>query len=275
MNMQRLVFFGIATAIPLSAQIQGLTASGAFWPSSVTGAPYSATQTTEGIQTLADGTHITQPGQETVMYRDSAGRTRNELTFPGPRAGDQPAPAQVTIVDPVAGFRYQLNLKDKVTQRFAMPAPRPATAQPRPAANAQGVAPTAVVGGVVSASGIVVMSGVAAPFNRDPRLAAGNAPKTTSESLGTQVIEGVTAEGTRRTTTWAVGTVGNDREIVVTNETWFSRQLQVTVLTKTSDPRSGETTTKLANISLAEPDPSLFMPPLDYTIKDVGAPAAP
>ena len=106
-------------------------------------------------------------------------------------------------------------------------------------------------------------------------VAAGNPPKMTSESLGTQMIEGLTAEGTRRTTTWAAGTMGNDREIVVTNETWFSKQLQIAVLTKTSDPRSGDSTTKLANVSLVEPDPALFMPPVDYTIKDVGAPAAP
>src|SRR5258708_30471766 len=118
MNMRCLVFFGMATAIPLSAQITGLAGR-----VSVTGAPYSATQTTERIQTLADGTHITQPGQKTVLYRDSAGRTRTEFTFPGPpRPGGQSPHVQITIVDPVAGFRYQLNLKDKVAQRLAMPA---------------------------------------------------------------------------------------------------------------------------------------------------------
>jgi hypothetical protein len=42
-----------------------------------------------------------------------------------------------------------------------------------------------------------------------------------------------------------VGSIGNDREIVVTNENWFSKQLQVEVLTKTSDPRMGDSTTKL------------------------------
>ena len=92
-------------------------------------------------------------------------------------------------------------------------------------------------------------------------------------------IEGLTAEGTRRTTTYAVDSIGNDREIVATNENWFSKQLQVEVLTKTSDPRMGDSTTKLDNISLIEPDPALFMPPPDYTIKDAfksaGGPAAP
>jgi len=83
----------------------------------------------------------------------------------------------------------------------------------------------------------------------------------------------VDAEGTRTTTIWAVGTVGNDREIVATTERWFSKQLQVELLTKTSDPRSGDSIAKLADISLVEPDPALFMPPPDYTIKDVPPPA--
>jgi len=267
MNMRRLVFFGvIATAIPLSAQIQ---ANGALRPLSVvTGAPYSAIRTMERIQTLADGTHITQPGDKTVMYRDSAGRIRTEFTyqtdFPGSRAGDQLAPVQVVIYDSVAGFPYQFDLNDKVAQRFAMPASRPA-------ANTQGVAKTGIVGGRVGAypTGILATNGVAAGNIREQ----GNPPKATSESLGTQLVEGVTAEGTRRTTTFAVGTRGNDREIVVTNETWFSEQLQLEVLNKTSDPALGDTTIKLANISLVEPDPALFMPPPDYSIKDLGAAA--
>jgi hypothetical protein len=35
-----------------------------------------------------------------------------------------------------------------------------------------------------------------------------------------------------------------------------------------SDPRSGEQTQKLINISRSEPDASLFQPPPDYTIVD-------
>jgi hypothetical protein len=141
MSMRCLVFFGIAIAIPLPAQIQ---ANGALRPLSVdTGAPYSATRTTERIQTLADGTHITQPGDKTMMHRDSAGRIRTEFTYPTELGGDQPAPVHVTIYDSVAGVRYQLNLKDKVAQRFAMPA----TVHPRPAANVQGIGPIGIVGG--------------------------------------------------------------------------------------------------------------------------------
>ena len=37
------------------------------------------------------------------------------------------------------------------------------------------------------------------------------------------------------------------------------------------DPRSGETTTKLENVSRTQPDPALFLPPPDYKIVDESA----
>jgi hypothetical protein len=123
MNMPCVVFFGIASAIPLSAQIQRLTRTGTI----ITGAPYSATQTAEHIQTLADGTHITRPGQKGFMYRDSAGRTRNEFAYPAP-IGAPPAPTGVIIFDPVAGFRYQLDSREKVARRFPTSQPDSGTA---------------------------------------------------------------------------------------------------------------------------------------------------
>jgi hypothetical protein len=42
------------------------------------------------------------------------------------------------------------------------------------------------------------------------------------------------------------------------------------VMTRHSDPRSGDTTYRLTNIVRAGPDPSLFMVPPDYTVKDTG-----
>ena len=146
-----------------------------------------------------------------------------------------------------------------------MPAVRPATAQ------STAMASTPSVGGLIIAGSGKILTPVTATGNGAP----GNTPRTTSESLGSLLIEGVTAEGTRTTTTWPVGSVGNDREIIATSETWFSKQLGVAVLTKSSDPRSGEYTTKLTDISLAEPDPALFMPSADYTVREMGVPGAP
>ncbi len=46
------------------------------------------------------------------------------------------------------------------------------------------------------------------------------------------------------------------------------RHLKLLVMSKSSDPRMGETTYKLTNLSRAEPDPALFQIPADYTVKE-------
>ena len=61
--------------------------------------------------------------------------------------------------------------------------------------------------------------------------------------------------------------MGNDREVISTNESWQSKELGMAVLSKNSDPRSGERTTKLTNLNRGEPDPALFQVPADYTIE--------
>jgi hypothetical protein len=93
-------------------------------------------------------------------------------------------------------------------------------------------------------------------------------PEISNEQLGTEIIEGVLAEGTRMTTTYPVGFLGNDRPVTTVTETWTSSELGMVVLTRTSDPRRGETTMKLTNISRAEPDASLFQQPAGYAVVD-------
>jgi hypothetical protein len=62
--------------------------------------------------------------------------------------------------------------------------------------------------------------------------------------------------------------MGNDRPLVTTTELWHSKELGLTILSKSSDPRHGEQTLRLTKVSRAEPDPSLFEPPRDYKIVD-------
>jgi hypothetical protein len=96
---------------------------------------------------------------------------------------------------------------------------------------------------------------------------AGAASTATKEDLGQQVIEGVTARGTRTTTVIPAGAIGNELPITVTSEEWLSPDLKVLVMTKHADPRSGETTYRLTGITRSEPDPSLFELPAGMTIK--------
>ena len=86
------------------------------------------------------------------------------------------------------------------------------------------------------------------------------------QSLGTQSIEGVLSEGTGTTATIEAGSIGNDREIKVVDERWYSAELKTTTMTKHSDPRSGETVFRLTNVRRGEPSPDLFQLPAGYQV---------
>lgn len=88
------------------------------------------------------------------------------------------------------------------------------------------------------------------------------------ESLGKQNIEGVECDGTRETTTIPAGEMGNEQPINITTESWYSPELQVTVLRKFNDPRYGEDVYRLTNINRSEPNKDLFAVPSDYTVKE-------
>ena len=93
----------------------------------VTGAPYSATITNESVQTLADGTHITQSSSGTTA-RDSQGRTRQDAPLPAlGNLSATDAPHLVFLQDPVAGASYTLNLTDKTAWKGPVPPPEAGT----------------------------------------------------------------------------------------------------------------------------------------------------
>jgi hypothetical protein len=196
----------------------------------VAGSPYSADQVSQHTQTLADGTHITQPESTVKMWRDSEGRTRTERTMD---FGSQRESKFVLteILDPVAKAAYVLDDQNKVVHKFTLADP---------------------------------------PVRKTPVAASTTAPppklELSFEKLGTKNIEGVIAEGNRSTNTIPIGAQGNDRPMVTVGESWFSQELKMTVLSTFSDPRNGEGTTKLINISRAEPDASLFVPPAGYSV---------
>jgi hypothetical protein len=95
-----------------------------------------------------------------------------------------------------------------------------------------------------------------------------------TDDLGGQVIDGLAVQGKRTTRTIAAAKAGSERDIEVVTETWTSPDLQMVVMSKTSDPRFGDSVYKLTNISRAEPDPSLFTVPSDYQVQQ-GRPGGP
>lgn len=91
----------------------------------------------------------------------------------------------------------------------------------------------------------------------------------TFEDLGTRVISGVPAEGVRQTRVVAEGTIGNDRPLTMTSELWYSSELDVDMESTKSDPRTGLEIRTMTNVSLGEPDPKYFEPPVGYQLVDM------
>ena len=224
----------------------------------VTGAPYSAEQVTEHVQTLSDGTHISQPAPKAKFYRDSQGRTRTERTFPlppGASAAGIDTPSLIEISDPVAGVHYTLEPRNHTARKLPLPT-APLPPPPPSSATASANRSTRLLQAIVPAQRASTSD------SQTQR------PQFSHESLGTQMIEGVLAEGSRTTVVYPIGAVGNDRPITTVSETWISLELKTVVLSKNSDPRSGDSTTRLTDISRSEPDPSLFQIPSDYQVVD-------
>ncbi len=246
----------------------------------IKGSPYAADSTTETVQMLADGNRIMHTSNSKI-YRDSEGRTRRELG-PGAQrmtmATIQPGmPAlvgdhsEVFISDPIADVSYSLDPEARTARK--MPIPKVV------------VLDNAVQGGGVLGGPLGSATITARRMNTERALADGGAAtegmgwvmvrpqdklgEASTESLGTRNIEGVEAQGKRYTATIPAGKIGNELPIVITQETWFSPKLQAVVLAIRHDPRFGDTTYKLTNISLAEPTASLFQVPSDYTVTDV------
>jgi len=233
----------------------------------VKGAPYSADAVTESVQTLADGNRIVNKSTASVA-RDSEGRTRREQSLPmiGPFANEAPAHKMISINDPVAGATWMLNDDDKTARKL------PQIMMVNPADKAQ----AAVGGGAVmiqkevhvDTSGTPGVQGEQIMIRRVETGDSKSLPQPKTEQLGSKNIEGIVADGTRTTITIAAGEVGNDRAIDVVDERWVSSELQTVVMSKHSDPRMGETTYRLTNVSRSEPPATLFQVPADYKVLD-------
>ncbi len=90
-----------------------------------------------------------------------------------------------------------------------------------------------------------------------------------TENLGIKDFNGFPAEGTRTTRTIPAGKEGNDQPLKVIHETWQSKELGLTLMSISDDPRRGRTTSEYEELNRAEPDHALFAPPAGYTMVDV------
>jgi hypothetical protein len=247
---------GMVFAIPANADL-------------VKNQPYEAQAVTEIEQTLAEGTHITQTTTATVA-RDSSGRTARiqKLSTIGPwKSASDSSQSEVTtlttIFDPVAKTHTDYTSDSNVAHVLTMPAPPTGTTK----GQISGFAMAGPIGPGPGAEGPGPMAfavhGHFAPGE------SGASPNVKTESLGDKTIAGIAVTGTKTTNTIPAGTIGNDQDIVVTRETWYSPDLKLVIQSTQTDPRFGETTYSLTNIQHSEPDPALFQVPAGYKVEKV------
>jgi hypothetical protein len=231
--------------------------------------PYEAQAVTEIKQTLADGSHITQSSTATVA-RDSDGRTVRvqKLSTIGPwkstsDTSQSDGPTLTSIFDPVAKTHTDFTSDSKIAHVLTMPnLPMPG------AVHRQSGGFAMVTAGPDGGSGPLTFSAEGHHESSGPL----DARDVKSESLGTKTIEGISVTGTRDTRTIPAGTIGNDKDLVITRETWYSPDLKLVVQSTQNDPRFGETNYSLTNIQRSEPDASLFQVPVGYKLDKVPAP---
>lgn len=215
------------------------------------GQPFSAVAQTQSTTVFADGNRIVRTN--TVRYfRDGEGRTRTERDM-GPAEGSAAqSRTMITINDPVGAVRYVLNPQKK----SAMVLKLPAGALP----------PEATEDGPLETTASFGLLGLGMALGANPRTVE-SASDTTL--LGQKVISGVSATGTRVVRTIPSGAFGNEKPIVSNLERWLSPELGVPVQITQQSSIGGTLTLNVSQIVRAEPNPSLFTVPADYTRHEV------
>jgi hypothetical protein len=213
----------------------------------VTAAPYTATATTESTQVLADGNKIVNKTSSFVA-RDSQGRTRRETDLHRIGTMQVDSPKTVFINDPTTHTQYIFTPGGEATKVLRSEGnwkEGPQIIELRKMREQR-----------LKDKTIVTVQGA-----HEGQQSKESSEQVKHEDLGTQTIEGVSAQGKRETVTIPAGQIGNEKAIEIVTETWFSPELHTMVLRKHSDPRLGDSTYRLTDIKRNEPDASLFQPP--------------
>jgi hypothetical protein len=194
--------------------------------------PYTAEYKITHVQALADGTTITRESTE-VKALDSQGRRMTATTI---TSADRAPITHVMVYDPVARTQTFWHSPGKVAHVLQLPA-------------AEQHCQT------ITRDDVSVISRPKSKF--------------TSETLGTEEIQGIEARGHRYTTTVPAGADGNDAPLVSTTERWSALTVGLSGLIVReirNDPQRGKTTQELTTLTQGDPDPTTFQPPEGYEI---------
>jgi hypothetical protein len=211
---------------------------------SIVGEPFSGVRTYQGSRSFIGGNRIDR-GTTERLYRDGQGRTRVERDVPPEVLANNPQmePVQITINDPLSGDRIELRARSKTAVIFrgaSTPAMAPSKTQP----------PVSVV-----------FAG---------HLYDGADPGWSKPApLGEKSFDGMRATGQRRQYTVPVGTIGNEKPIVLSVDQWFSPELSLIVARSGTSSIAGEFGMQVENIVHGEPDAALFLIPAEYSRVEV------
>lgn len=205
--------------------------------------PYQAESISTRVETLADGTTITQK-MRIVNAVDSHGRTLG-LSVSIPSSPNQEEEISGSVSDP-ANWSDTF-WRSRGHQAWVRQYPPPAEQH-----------------------GCWQGPGYARDYDPKPISRYTASSKIQSEKvlerLGTRTFMGLEADGQRWTTTIPTGQIGNSAPLVSTRENWIARSPHIPVYSIDDDPQRGKTTLKLVSFKWGEPDPALFKPPSDYKV---------
>jgi hypothetical protein len=209
--------------------------------------PFTMTQTTTTSRTYANGMTSTETKQNTLV-RDSEGRMRNEqemaatpgMKFVLDNGGSRIMHGRgkfiyIFVTDPVGRTSLNWSTDPDAAKEVRLTHTRQFAPGPR---------------------------GVRTLDKAEDGLVA----EEKVEKLGTRALQGVIAEGTRRTTHYPAGAFGMSQEFTVVSENWVAQDCGISVEGTTDDPRTGKIVTTLVSFSDAEPDAGLFKPPAGYSV---------
>lgn len=216
------------------------TFNGGVFVTPVPGVPFSAVAVQQMTQLLSNGTSF-QRKTRAVIARDFRGRIHNEAREVLPATETrEPMVLSIHIYDPDTRLNTFMSTYTRVARQRALPNP-PSTAPPRDWAQ---------------------WKAEDTPPNPNIRL----------EDLGDSTIEGVNAHGYRRAMTLSAKSSGTGTPVTVVDEYWYSDELHLNMVTKHSDPRTGDLTITVMQLNRAEPSADLFEVPSSYKIVDMTPP---
>jgi hypothetical protein len=242
---------GMAAGAQVAPTCTGMGSVGAvlYGGQNLKGAPYSATVKATRDQKLADGNAI-HSSATTHQARDSAGRTMSQISAGcnyGPDGQLLPL-IRVTVNDPESRTSISWGVNDsspKVVRIVHQPEPVPLSSAEK------------------------VQRQQAAQMRPQSRT------EVHSENLGSKIIVGVVADGSRTTRTIPAGEEGNDLPLETVEETWIAKDLRLVMLRTYDDPRSGRLKIEVVELNQGEPDPGLFAAPAGYSLEEQSVKAIP